>query len=603
MRYLLVAINAKYIHSNLGVYSLRAYARKKGSFSGVPIEIGEYTINHSLGSILKDIYRRKPEVIGFSCYIWNIGLVKELLSDLPKILPQAKIWLGGPEVSYHGEAILEEFPQVSGIMAGEGEETFCRLVQFYEASSRAEALEEIPGILYRSAGDLKGTKATEWKGIRRTAPGSPLDLSSLPFPYEDWEEERWQEFQHRIVYYESSRGCPFSCSYCLSSIDKRVRFRDLSLVKREMQFFLDRKVRQVKFVDRTFNCKKSHAMEIWKYLEEHDNGVTNVHFEIGADCLDEEEIALLHRMRPGFIQLEIGVQTTNPDTIREIRRTMDLEKVARMTAMVRAGGNIHQHLDLIAGLPLEDLESFRRSFDQVYQMRPHQLQLGFLKVLKGSYMDEQKKVYQLQFTHHPPYEVLSTRWLSFDDVMRLKQVEEMVEVHYNSDQFRETLRCLEALFPRPIQIFEAMADWYEEKNLWDVSHSRQARYEILLEWIKEQYPQKIEEIRDALTMDVYLREKAKSRPAFARDLSRYKEGFRRFYREEEQKHSFLKGYEGYDSRQLERMTHIEVLSDGQVLLFDYQNRDPLSHNAAVVELSGQSLWKEEMESHGFLYCH
>ncbi len=595
MQYLLVAINAKYIHSNLGIYSLKAYVRRMGDVPKASIEICEYTINHSPERILADIYRKKPEMIGFSCYIWNIELVKGLLADLPKLLPEVKIWLGGPEASYDGEAILKEFPEVSGVMTGEGEETFCRLVQFYEAASGTGDLEEIPGILYRRP---------EGRGeIRRTAPGELLDLSRLPFPYEEWTEEQWQEFSHRIFYYESSRGCPFSCSYCLSSIDKSVRFRELRLVKRELQIFLDHKVSQVKFVDRTFNCNKSYAMAVWEYLDKHDNGITNFHFEIGADLLDEEAVALLGRMRPGLIQLEIGVQTTNPDTIREIRRSMDLEKVARMTAMMRAGGNIHQHLDLIAGLPLEDMESFRRSFDQVYQMRPNQLQLGFLKVLKGSYMEEQREAYQLRFTSRPPYEVLSTRWLSYEDVMRLKEIEEMVEIHYNSGQFCETLRYLETLFPRPIQIFEAMADWYGKRGLSDVGHSRQARYEILFEWIKEQLPQEEANLQDTLTVDVYLRENAKSRPAFARDLSGYKEIFRRFYREEEEKHSFLKGYDGYDSRQLERMTHIEVLQDGRMLLFDYQNREPLSHNASVFELSAQPDGRERMGGHGFLYCH
>lgn len=585
MRYLLVAINAKYIHSNLGVYSLKAYARKKGGFSQAEIEIGEYTINHSREAILTDIYKRRPEVIGFSCYIWNIEYVRSLLLDLPKILPKVKIWLGGPEVSYDGEAVLEEFPQVSGVMAGEGEETFCQLVQYYETSGRERTLEEVPGILYRVSGSRGEQSGEHGQEIRKTPPQRLLELSSIPFPYQDWEDEIWEQNRHRIYYYESSRGCPYSCSYCLSSIEKTVRFRDMDMVKRELQFFLDRRVSQVKFVDRTFNCKKSHAVEIWKYLTEHDNGITNFHFEVAADCFDEDMIALLRQMRPGLIQLEIGVQTTNPKTIQAIRRNMDVAKVEHMTAKVRAGGNIHQHLDLIAGLPWEDLESFRKSFDQVYRMRPDQLQLGFLKVLKGSYMEEQREAYQLSYTSSPPYEVLSTRWLSFDDVMRLKQIEEMVEVYYNSGQFQETIKWLERLFDRPVQLFEGMADWYAVQNLSEVGHSRQARYEILLAWIREEFPREAEIIRDRLTVDFYLRENAKSRPDFARDLGRYKNAFRRFYQEEAQKSRYLTGYQGYDSRQLERMTHIEVLSDGRALLFDYQNRDPLSHNAAAFEIS------------------
>ncbi len=573
MKYLLAAINAKYIHSNLGVYSLKAYADQecRADCLEADIRIGEYTINHSQEAILADIYRNHPDVVGFSCYIWNIEYVKHLLWDLPKILPDLRIWLGGPEVSYNGRELLEEFPQIAGVMAGEGERTFAGLVQYYEqGSAEGAGLSQIPGILYRDPD----------RGVICQNPPAPLmDLSQLPFPYRGL-----KNFEHRIIYYESSRGCPFSCSYCLSSIDKSVRFRALSLVKQELQFFLDRKVPQVKFVDRTFNCRKDHAMEIWRYLADHDNGVTNFHFEIAADLLDQEELALFGRMRPGLIQLEIGVQSTNPGTIEAIRRKMDLDKVRRMTAGVREGRNIHQHLDLIAGLPFEDLERFRISFDDVYRMRPDQLQLGFLKVLKGSYMEEEKADYGLSFTGRPPYEVLSTRWLSYEDVLRLKQVEEMVEVHYNSGQFQETIRLLETRFSRPIELFEALADWYESRNLTEIGHSRQARYEILFDFTSARFPQDLEQFRDALTADIYLRENAKTRPAFARDLSPYRDAFRRFYREEEKLRQYLKGYDGYDARQLAKMTHMEVLRDGQWLLFDYRSREPLSHNASVFRI-------------------
>lgn len=576
MNYLLVAINAKYIHSNLGVYSLKAYADQQCSadYPNGNIQIGEYTINHSLEMILGDLYRKHPDVVGFSCYIWNIEYVKHLLRDLPKILPDLRIWLGGPEVSYNGPELLAEFPQVTGVMTGEGEGTFAELVRCYEQpdsdSGKERGLEGIPGIVYRDPYTGR---------ICQNPPAPLLDLSAIPFPY-----HVLKDFQHRIIYYESSRGCPFSCSYCLSSIDKSVRFRDLALVKKELQFFLDQKVPQVKFVDRTFNCRKSHAMEIWTYLTEHDNGITNFHFEIAADLLDEEELELFRCMRPGLIQLEIGVQSTNPRTIKAIRRSMNLDKVRDMTARVRAGRNIHQHLDLIAGLPFEDLESFRTSFDQVYDMRPDQLQLGFLKVLKGSFMEEEKDQYHLSFTGRPPYEVLSTRWLSYGDVLQLKQVEEMVEVYYNSGQFGQTISRLEKLFSRPVELFEALAGWYESRRLTDIGHSRQARYEILFDFIKTYFPQELETFRDTLTVDIYLRENAKTRPAFARDLSSNRDAFRQFYQAEERKRQYLKGYDDYDARQLAKMTHIEVLQDGRMLLFDYRNREPLSHNASVFKI-------------------
>ena len=443
MRYLLAAINAKYIHSNLGIYSLRRYAMERlglgqkdeqgaavgmemvseaaeganrtKTVSEIQIDLGEYTINHQMDQILQDIYRRKPDVVGFSCYIWNIVYVKELIHDLKKVLPQVRIWMGGPEASYDAVHLMDELPEVELIMQGEGEETFTRLVEACECGTEV-CFSELPGIVLRR---FDGT-------IEVHRPAPLMNLDDIPFSYGDL-----SGLEHRIIYYESSRGCPFSCSYCLSSIDKKVRFRSLSLVTRELQFFLDRKVPQVKFVDRTFNCKKSHSMAIWQYLLEHDNGITNFHFEISSDLLDDDELALMKQMRPGLIQLEIGVQTTNPVVVKEIRRTMDLDKVARRVAQVNTFGNIHQHLDLIAGLPYEDIKSFHRSFNDVYKMEPEQLQLGFLKVLKGSYMEEMKQKYGLLSQSKPPYEVLRTNWLSYEEVIRLKGVEEMVEVYYN----------------------------------------------------------------------------------------------------------------------------------------------------------------------------
>ena len=593
MKCLLAAINAKYIHSNLGVYSLKAYAEKHLG-QDVEIEIGEYTINHSQEAILADLYRRKPDVAAFSCYIWNIDYVKQLIADLPKVLPGTRIWLGGPEVSYNGAGLLSRFPQVSLVMKGEGEETFSRLLSCFRSLGKEErgtaaktegqtgltqldeegwdqALEHIPGIVYRRRDSrIQDTK---------TAP--LMDLNDLPFPYQNMEG-----MEHRIIYYESSRGCPFSCSYCLSSLDKTVRFRRMDLVKKELAFFLERRVPQVKFVDRTFNCKKSHAMEIWRYLAEHDNGVTNFHFEISADLLDEEELSLFRKMRPGLIQLETGVQTANPRTLQEIRRKTDLNRIREMTLRIHRFQNIHQHLDLIAGLPWEDKESFLNSFDQVYAMRPDQLQLGFLKVLKGSFMEEQKEAYGLTFTERPPFEVLSTRWLSYADVLELKRIEEMVEVYYNSGQFSNTIKQMEGFFPRPARMFQELGEWYEQMGLRDMGHSRLARYENLFRFLAERFPDEGDLFRDALTVDYYLRENAGTRPSFARDQKEYREGIRSFYQEEGKARRYLNcGYEGFDSRQMAKMTHLEVLGDGRVLLFDYRNRDALTKNAAVWEIA------------------
>lgn len=589
MKVLLAAINAKYIHSNLGIYSLKTYGEKMlkewGLAEQAEISLAEYTINHQMEQILQDIYKRKPDVIGFSCYIWNISYVKVILADIKKVLPDVKIWAGGPEVSYHGEAFLKEEPAVDLVMMGEGEITFAH---FLKALLEGEDLKQVPGLMVRNAdGTFTDT------GFRQV-----MDMSQIPFPYAFMD---MKELEHRIIYYESSRGCPFSCAYCLSSIDKKLRFRSLDLVLPELEWFLQAKVPQVKFVDRTFNCKKSHAMAIWQYIRDHDNGVTNFHFEIAADLLDKDELDLLSTMRPGLVQLEIGVQSTNEKTLEAIRRKTDIEEIREITETINSWHNIHQHLDLIAGLPWEDLESFKKSFNDVYEMEPEQLQLGFLKVLKGSYMEELIPTCDLLYSAAPPYEVLCTKWLSYGDVLELKDIEEMTEVHYNSRQFTCTLKELEKEFDTPYEMFSFMAGYYNKNHLFGISHSRIARYEILWKIIQERLEkngkcetqgkpenggvsEKLEQYRDLLMTDLYLRENIKSRPTFARDLSDFKDFVREFFQREEKTPEHLSGYEGYDSRQMAKMAHLEPLRDGTYLLFDYKKRDPLSYNARTVRV-------------------
>lgn len=572
MKVVLTAINAKYIHSNLAVYSLRAYAKPYKE----DISIAEYTINQQLDDILMDLYKKKPDILCFSCYIWNLTYVEELIREVKKIFPKLPIWVGGPEVSYDAKDVLLRLPEVTGVMLGEGEETFLELLAHYYGEGKS--LSEIAGITYR---DEEGLLCqNEW---RKT-----IDLSSVPFVYQDM-----ADFKNKIIYYESSRGCPFSCSYCLSSVDKCLRFRDLDLVKKELQFFLDEEVPQVKFVDRTFNCNHRHAMEIWTYLMEHDKGITNFHFEVAADLLNEEELQLIEKMRPGLIQLEIGVQSTNENTIREIRRTMKFSEVERIVRRINQGKNVHQHLDLIAGLPFEDMESFQKSFNDVYRLQPEQLQLGFLKVLKGSYMEEKKADYGLVYKSRPPYEVLYTNWLSYDDVLVLKLVEEMVEVYYNSGQFSYTLHHLEKEFETPFQMHLELGRFYEKHKLHLISHSRITRYEIMLEFVKSLGTGREDFYRELLTFDLYLRENVKNRPEFAGEYQVSKETLHDFYEEEAREHQYLKGYEQYDKRQLRKMTHVEgfhydVLGDGGAMevkiLFDYENRSRLTHQASIFRI-------------------
>ena len=606
MRYLLAALNAKYIHSNL---ALRYLSRFQNNNQKHHVETMEFTINQRLDFIAEELFRKQPDVVLFSCYIWNILYVQELIRDLKKVLPQTEIWLGGPEVSYRAEEFLRKEPSVRGVMAGEGEETFFRLLGAAKKQDAGlsvwqdEALEQIPGLVFRREAGDGSRDCPETGEIVKNPPAPLMDLDDIPFVYSDL-----KGMENRIIYYESSRGCPFSCSYCLSSIDKTVRFRSLDRVKRELAFFLENRVPQVKFVDRTFNCKKSHSMEIWRFIQEHDNGITNFHFEISADLLSEEELSLLSQMRPGLVQLEIGVQTTNPDTIREIRRRMDLGKLESHVRQINGFGNIHQHLDLIAGLPWEGYESFKRSFNRVYAMEPEQLQLGFLKVLSGSYMEEKAQDYGLLFRDTPPYEVLATRWLSYGELIRLKGVEEMVEIYYNSGQFRNTVKELQTEFLSPFDMYESLREYYREEGLSAVSHSRNARYEILFAFIEktlgkrpqtgvqtsaqtegqtedrtEEPADRLELYRDLLTEDLYLRENAKSRPSFARDLSPFKEEIKQFFIREGKEPRCLTGYEEYDSRQMSRMAHMEIMRDGRMLVFDYLCRDALLGNARIIE--------------------
>ena len=548
MKILLVACNAKYIHSNLAVYDLQAYASDYADH----IVLKEYTINQQKDDIMRDIYLEHPDVVCVSCYIWNLSFVKELMADLIKILPGADFWAGGPEVSYDAEKFLTENSEFKGVMVGEGEETFKELAGYY-VEKNPQNLKDMTGICYRDGDQIIHNG---WRQI--------MDLSSIPFIYKDL-----SEFKNRIIYYESSRGCPFSCSYCLSSIDKKLRFRDTETVKKELQFFIDNKVPQVKFVDRTFNCKHDHAMAIWKYINEHDNGVTNFHFEISADLLREEELQEMSTMRPGLIQLEIGVQSTNPDTIKAIHRTMDFEKLKGIVDRIHSFGNIHQHLDLIAGLPYEDYDSFRHSFNDVYALKPQQLQLGFLKVLKGSRMMEMCKEYGIVYKTQEPYEVLSTKWLDYDHVLKLKTVENMVEVYYNSGQFQNTLEYLEKFFPDAFSIYERLGSFYMEKGYGDVSHTRMRRYEILLEFLEDVPEISMDQVKDQMVYDLYLRENLKSRPGFARDQKPFERQIWDFRKREK----------------VAKNAHVEVFADGTVLLFDYADRDPLTNNAHVTDVT------------------
>lgn len=585
MKFLLAAFNAKYIHSNPGLYSMRASVPEK---LREHVEIAEYTINHRLEDVLADLYERKPDAVGFSCYIWNWTMIQDVIVEFHKLLPQVPIWLGGPEVSFDAQDILEEYPQITGVMIGEGEITFAEVLTCYVNKSLPM---DIPGTIYRDT-----------EGVICMAKQRELsDLSKLPFLYEEMDD-----FANRIIYYESSRGCPYRCSYCLSSIEKKVRLRRLDIVFRELQFFLDYRLSQVKFVDRTFNCNAEHALRIWDYLEKNDNGITNFHFEIAAESLTEDQIVVLNRLRPGLVQLEIGVQTTNPKTLEAIRRPMRFERLKEIVRRLHDGHNIHIHLDLIAGLPYENYESFMRSFNHVYRMEPEQLQLGFLKVLKGSYMHECAEEYGIEYMRKPPYEVLFTSWISYEEIRKLKRVEEMVEIYYNSNQFVATLKLLESCFETPFAMYEALADFYKEKGYFLQTPARSYRYDVLFDFVCDRALQYKDIFSETLRYDLYLRENVKRRPDFAPEESlsiEQKERVRAFFQQEEKDPIYLSDYQGYDAKQMAKMTHVESFryrvdtiergmhpgrlqraENDNLLLFDYQKRNPLTRDARVLML-------------------
>ena len=584
MNILLTAINAKYIHSNLAVYSLRACA---GEYRD-DVELAEYTINNQKDYILEELYKRKPDVLCFSCYIWNIDYVTDIAREYKKLCPSVPIWVGGPEVSYEVEAFLRENPYIDGVMIGEGEDTFRELCAYYHANPDMDNVNA-----FKKLADISGIAFRDDNGSVIFTPARPIkNMSEIPFCYDTLDD-----FSNRIIYYESSRGCPFSCSYCLSSVDKTLRFRDTEIVKRELKFFIDQKVPQIKFVDRTFNCNHAHAMELWRFIKANDNGVTNFHFEISADLLNQEELELISDMRPGLIQLEIGVQSTNEVTIKEIHRTMKLERLKEVVGLIQSGNNIHEHLDLIAGLPYEDYDSFGRSFDEIYELKPNQLQLGFLKVLKGSYMFEHAAEYGIVYHDKPPYEVMSTKWLSFDDVIKIKRVEEMLEVYYNSGQFEITMKLMECIFDSAFEFFQELGDFYEANGYFGMSHSRIRRCEILLEFLAlylhgcdsdamtfaglSENTQIYSMIQESLVFDLYYRENCKSRPRWATDIGKFKHMTHAYCKNGKLSHvePFHYIFPDKHTRKLDELPKYH--KEPVWALFHYDMRDPLDHQALV----------------------
>ena len=584
MNIILSTLNAKYIHTSLALRSIKAYCN---DFKD-DIKILEFTINHQENYILNEIFKNKPDILAFSCYIWNIEQTIDLVRELKKVLPSTSIILGGPEVSYDGEELLKSYKEIDIIVSGEGEETFYELLRNYKDNNGD--LSDIEGIIYRIDGKIIKTRERKL-----------LDLDDIPFPYEDFDD-----LSNQILYYESSRGCPYQCQYCLSSRDKKVRFLSLERVFSDLQYFLKENVKQVKFVDRTFNCNKKHSLSIWKYLMENDNGKTNFHFEISADILDDETLELLAKARPSLFQFEIGIQTTNIDVLSTIERKMDFDKLSNIVKRIKSNKNIHQHLDLIAGLPGEDYNSFKRSFNDVYSLYPEKLQLGFLKVLKGSKMRHNKDEYGLVYKDKAPYEILFTKELSYRELLKLKMIEEMLEIYYNSGHFYYSIRYISSYFDSPFDFYEALADYWESRGFHHINHSKLSLFTNLLNFYQEKINKNEKIFKELLKFDMYLHEKVKKFPDWMFSINeKYKMEIRDFYNNEENIKNYLPKLIDCSPKVISRRAHLEIFpinitdiiknielereigevkEEAVAVLFDYLSKDEILGHASFYKV-------------------
>ena len=454
MRVVLTTLNAKYIHVNLALRSIGRYCEEFNP------EICEYTVNDNIDNIIASLHMKKADVIAFSCYIWNIEKVLYISQCLKKVNPFLKIILGGHEVSHDSKSIMAENPWIDYIIRGEGEKPMLSLLRNI---SRNFNVANAGSLTYRCGKDIKETPLAE--------NGS---LNEYPFAY----DESIREFRGKIIYYESSRGCPFNCSYCLSGDNRRVDFLSLERVKKELLFFIENGVPLVKFVDRTFNADKERAKEIWKFIIENSKN-TCFHFELAGSLIDDETVELLKTAPKGIIQFEIGVQSTNEKTIRAIGRSIEFEKVRDNVKKLLQADNIHIHLDLIAGLPYEGYESFKKSFDEVIAIHPHVLQLGFLKLLKGSRLRAETEKYGYRYKEKAPYEVMKNNFISFEEIIKLKFIEELLERYYNSGDFTRSINFLLKREESAFGVFEKIYDYFTQNALFDRSVSLEAHYELL----------------------------------------------------------------------------------------------------------------------------
>lgn len=582
MKVLLTTLNSKFIHSSLALRYLRAYCRDKPW----NLKVREFTINDLLLSITGEIYSEAPDIVALSCYIWNITETLALARRIKQVKQDTVIVLGGPEVSYDASSLMEKYSYIDFIVRGEGEETFRELLE--HVIEGKGYVKDISGITYRQGRDV--VENSDRKLI--------CDLDSIPFPYGPDDG-----LKNRIVYYEASRGCPFRCQYCLSSTIRGVRFFSIDRVKRDLDRLVDMGVKQVKFVDRTFNCQNSFSREIFRHLIQRGGGV-NFHFEITADLLDGETMRLLNTAPPGLFQFEIGVQTTNKRVLKEIRRNTRQEALFENVRRISQGKNIHQHLDLIAGLPGEDMQSFAKSFDDVFGLAPDMLQLGFLKLLKGSGIRQRAEEYGYAFTAEPPYEVLFNKWMDYGDLRRLKLIEQVLEYYYNNHGFDNTLAYMFSSTGKgPFALLKDLSEYWEERKLHLIKHSRKKLYSLLYEYCKDRLKAPARAVNELLKLDFLLTERTFTlpQPISRIEVPAFKQKCFDFLARAENIKLYLPDYEGLAPKHIYKLVHFEIFdscitdyvpalddsggSGSITVLFDYGKREKLRGKASIIIVS------------------
>lgn len=580
MKVILAALNAKYIHTSLAIRYLASYVRDMAPDTTVM----EYNINQHLEDIAADLYRQKPVLLGFACYIWNIGETLRIVNLLKKVSPELKIVLGGPEVSYDAGAVLADNPAVDYVISGEGEEPLRGLLTALQGRSD---LRDVAGLTFRDGEQI----------LSSDQPAQPADLSRVSCDYDDLAQLR-----DKIIYYECSRGCPFQCQYCLSSTFTGVRFFPLERIKHDLRRFMAAGVKQVKFVDRTFNCNRTFALEIFRFLAGQE-GKTNFHFEIAADLLDEETLTFLASVAPGKFQFEIGVQSTYPPTLAIVRRDTDWPKIIAAVQRLNAAGNIHLHLDLIAGLPAESYRQFGRSFNDVFALAPGRLQLGFLKLLKGSGVRERARDFGYIYTDHPPYEVLANVDISYEEILRLKGIEDLLEKYRNSHQFEASLPfALYRNSPDAFRFFEDFTVYWQERGYHRIAHRLRELYRIFAAYYQERRWPEAEVFLELLKFDFLRTERALQLPEFflRHELPGYRERFYRFLSDADNVRRYLPQYEGLTAREISKRVQIECfkypvtellanplaepVARTTTLLFQHEQRDPLFGRAEVTQI-------------------